>query len=148
MISLSLTFLLEVYRYTHAQINFLFTVFSYTLLCIIIIKINYADTSLQEKSQTFGDLAATSAGGTSALLLFILHSLVYTLIAGPPPPKKSRLHSDESTVSTDLSASQMLSQTDSASLIGPSSITPTHIVQRTDAATGLDAKLGMLASYS
>ena len=63
------------------------------------------------------------------------------LIAGPPPTKKSRLQSDESAFFTEPIASQMSSRVHSAPLAGPSSaVTKPEL----EAATGLDAKLGMM----
>ena len=64
---------------------------------------------------------------------------------GPPPTKKSRIHSDESALLIDSSSSQLLSTTISASLAGPSSAVLTH-APKTEAATGLDTKLGILLS--
>ena len=65
------------------------------------------------------------------------------MIAGPPPTKKSRLHSDESALLT--TSSQSLSTVNSTFVAGPSSAALTH-VPIAGAATGLDAKLGMLLS--
>ena len=56
---------------------------------------------------------------------------------------KHRLQSDESAFSTDPSASQMSSKANNTSLAGPSSAALTR-VPKTEAAIGLDAKLGML----
>ena len=106
---------------------------------------NNTDTNVQERFQTFGDLAAVAAaaaGDTSVHHYLLSQSCVYWIvIAGPPPTKKGRLHTDESALLTvDPSLSQMLSTADSASLAGPS-VVSTH-VPKTEAATGLDAKLG------
>ena len=71
---------------------------------------------------------------------------MHSLIAGPPPTKKSRLHSDESALlAIAPTSSQALSTANSTSMAGPSSAALTH-VPLAGAATGLDAKLGMLLS--
>ena len=64
------------------------------------------------------------------------------LTAGPPPAKKGRLQSDESAFSTDPSASHMSSKANNTSLVDPSSTALTR-VPKTEAAIGLDTKLGI-----
>ena len=60
-----------------------------------------------------------------------------------PPTKRNRLQSDESAFSTDPRASQMSSKANNTSLAGPSSAALAHVhVPKTEAAIGLDAKLG------
>ena len=61
---------------------------------------------------------------------------------GPPPTKKSRLHSDESAFPNDPNA--LLSNISSASLAGPSSGAIQVLPPKTEADTGLNAKLGMI----
>ena len=96
-----------------------------------------------KRSQTFGDLAAA---GSSISCLHNIKAVTITSIAtGPPPTKKSRSESDKSAFHAANPIATPSSSAVSASLAGPSSAVV--CVPKTEAATGLDAKLGMIPYY-